>query len=161
VKVEFRDARDAEDSKFALESWLEGQRTSYSAGLVPVDCWFEVMRPMYSRLMKRDGMRTMVAYEAADRDFLYGTIIADPTEQAVPSKGGGIRYWPALVLWVFVKVNFRKEGIARGLFEAVGIDVTRPFLYSSNTVTASRLASKTPLAKFDPLAARFPKNDNR
>ena len=64
-------------------------------------------------------------------------------------------------MFVFVKVNFRKRGIARGLFEAVGVDVGKPFVYASNTVTASRLASKTPLAKFQPLVARFPKYTDR
>jgi GNAT superfamily N-acetyltransferase len=102
-----------------------------------------------------------VAYEKTDPDFLYGSIIADPTEQRVPDKSGSLHWWPALVLFVFVKQNYRREGIGRALFSAVGVDVTKPFLYACNTVTASRLASKAPLAKFNPLAARFPKNDNR
>lgn len=157
MKVAFRNARDAADVKFALESFLETQRTSYSAGLVPIEDWFDVMRPVYAKLMQREGMRTMIAYEEDDADFFYGCLIADPTEQAIPGKEGNVRYWPALVLHVFVKANFRRVGIARQLFAAVGIDPARPFLYSSNTVIASRLASKTPLASFNPLACRFPK----
>jgi hypothetical protein len=171
LKVAFRAPRDASDVKFVVESWLEGQRTSYSAGLVVIEDWFDVMRPQYTKLMRRPGMQTVVAYEKTDPDFLYGSIIADPTEQRVPDKSGSLHWWPALVLFVFVKQNFRRagyqngvrvgDGIGRQLFSAVGVDVTKPFLYACNTVTASRLASKAPLAKFNPLAARFPKNDNR
>jgi GNAT superfamily N-acetyltransferase len=161
LKVAFRAPRDASDVKFVVESWLEGQRTSYSAGLVAIEDWFDVMRPQYTKLMRRPGMQTVVAYEKTDPDFLYGSIIADPTEQRVPDKSGSLHWWPALVLFVFVKQNYRREGIGRALFSAVGVDVTKPFLYACNTVTASRLASKAPLAKFNPLAARFPKNDNR
>ena len=157
MRVAFRSPRDSEDTKFAIETFLEGQRTSYSAGLVPIEDWFETMRPVYAKLIERDGMRTVIAYEKDDPDFVYGHIIADPTEQAIPSKDGSVHYWPALVLFVFVKANFRKEGIARGLFGAVGVDVAKPFLYASNTVQASRLASKVPHAKFNPLAVRFPK----
>lgn len=158
MRVAFRAPQSAEDRKFVIEAWLEGQRTSYSAGLVAIEDWFDVMRPQFTKLMQRPGMQTLVAYEKDDPDFLYGFVIADPTEQAIPNKDvNSFHYWPALVLFVFVKVNFRKEGIARRLFEAVGVDISKPFLYACNTVTASRLASKVPLAKFNPLAARFPK----
>lgn len=158
MRLAFRPPSSAADTTFVVESWLEGQRTSYSAGLVPIDDWFDTMRPFYANYLRREGMRTVVAYEKTDPDFLYGFIIADPTEQRVPGNDGSVSWWPALVMFVFVKANFRREGIARRLFETVGIDPAKPFLYACNTVKASRLASKTPLAKFNPLVPRFPKN---
>ncbi len=158
MKLSFRPPRDDADRTFAVETWLESQRTSYSAGLVRMHRWFDVMRPEIEAHLARPGMQTLVAFERTDPAFLYGWIAADPTEQRVPGKGGSVRWWPALVLYVFVKATFRREGIARALFEAVGIDPAKPFLYSCNTVMASRLASKTPQAKFDPLVCRFPSN---
>lgn len=158
MKLAFRDATPRDVSEFILSSWLDASRTSYSSGLIPMDSWFETMRPIYERHIKRPDMRAVVAYEKTDPAFLYGFIIADPTEQRVPGKDGSFHYWPALVLFVFTKQNYRKERIARRLFEAVGVDVSKPFLYASSTVTASRLASKVPLAKYDPLAVRFDKD---
>lgn len=136
---------------------LENQCTSYSAGLVPIEDWFTSMRPHFVKLLARPGMQTIVAYEKDDPDFFYGLIAADPTEQRVSMKDGGVKWWPALVLYVLVKQNFRKRGIARALFKAVGVDPEKPFLYAANTQQASRLASKVPQAKFNPLAVRFPK----
>lgn len=157
MKIGFRTAASADDMTFVLSSWLDASRTSYSAGLIAMADWYTIMWKQYEKAMCRPDMRTVVAYEKTDPGFLYGFIVADPTEQCVPQKNGGVHYWPALVLFVFVKQNYRREGIARRLFEAVGVDSARPFVYSCNTVTASRLANKVPLAKFDPLVARFPK----
>ncbi len=157
MKLAFRDATSEADRTFVVESFLTSQRTSYSAGLIPMDRWFDVMRPVFTELLARPGMRAVVAFERDDPDFAYGWCAADPTEQRIPGKDGSVRWWPALVLYTFVKQNWRRQGVARKLFGAVGVDVSKPFLYAANTVTASRLAGKVPQAKFDPLAARFPK----
>ncbi len=147
----------AEDRTFVISSWLDSQRTSYSAGLIAMEDWYKVQWPQYEKIIDRTDMRTLVAYEKRDPTFLYGFIVADPTEQRVEEKDGAVRWWPALVVYVFVKQNYRRTGIARRLFDAVEIDPEKPFLYASNTQQASRLASKVPLAKFHPLAVRFPK----
>lgn len=157
MKLAFRAPANDDDRTFVVESMLENQRTSYSAGLVPMDDWFTSMRPHFTKLLARDGMRTVIAYEADDPEFLYGWMAADPTEQRVTERDGSVRWWPALVLYVFVKANFRRAGIARRLFAAVGVDPEKPFLFSCNTRQASRLSHKTPLARFNPLAVRFSK----
>lgn len=157
MKLAFREPANDDDRTFVVETMLENQRTSYSAGLVRIERWFDVMRPEFTALLNRDGMRTLVAYEATDATFLYGWIAADPTEQRMVERDGSVRWWPALVLYVFVKSYYRRNGIARRLFEAVGVDPEKPFLFCANTQQASRLASKAPQARFNPLAIRFPK----
>lgn len=157
MKLAFRPAANDADMTFVVESFLTSQRTSYSAGLIMMDDWFDVMRPQFMKALTRTGMRTIVAYEKNDPEFIYGWIAADPDEQRVEERDRSIRWWPALVLYVYVKAPYRKEGIARALFEAVGVDPQKPFLYACNTQTASRLASKVPLARFHPLVARFAK----
>jgi hypothetical protein len=122
-----------------------------------MDLWYPVMWPIYKRLMTRDGMRTIIAYEKKDPDYFYGFVVADPTDQRVNEKSGSARWYPGLVLFVLVKQNCRREGIARKLFAEAGIDPEQPFLYGCNTLGASRLASKVPNARFHPLAARYPK----
>lgn len=158
MKLAFRPATSDADLKFCVESMLENQLTSYSAGLVPVDRWFDTMRPFYTALITQPGMRAVVAYEKDDPDFFYGWIAADPTDQRIKSRDHSVKWWPALVLYVMVKQNFRKRGVARALFAAVGVDPGKPFLYVANTQQASRLASKVPMARFNPLAIRFPKD---
>lgn len=161
MKLAFRPATSPADRTFVISTWLDASRTSYSSGLIQMADWYTFQWGQYEKAMARADMRTLVAYEATDPEFLYGWIVADPTEQRVPDKSGSLHWWPALVLFVFVKQNYRREGIARSLFDAVGVDISKPFLFGCNTVTASRLTSKVPLAKFNPLVARFPKNDNK
>ncbi len=156
MKLAFRPAESDEDVKFVISSWLDASRLSYSSGLIQMEDWYSVMWPQYEKAMKRDGMRAIVAYEPTDPDFVYGFIVADPTEQRVPD-GDSVRWWPALVLFVFVKSNFRRHGIARRLFDDVGVDPGKPFIHSVNTQQASRLSHKVPRARFNPLCARFPK----
>jgi GNAT superfamily N-acetyltransferase len=114
--------------------------------------WYATMWPVCEKLLARTDMQTVVAYEKRDPSFLYGFIAADPTEQAIADKEGAVRWWPALVLYVFIKQNYRGHGYARGLFAAAGIDPSKPFLYASNSQQASRLSTKFPLARFNPLA---------
>lgn len=157
MKLAFRPPASEDDWKFVVESMLESQRTSYSAGLVPIAQWFDVMRPVFRGLLERDGMRVLVAAEATDMTFLYGWIAADPSDQRLEERDGSVRWWPALVLYVFVKSYYRKHGIGRALFKAAGVDLAKPFLFAANTQAASRLSAKAPSARFNPLAVRFPK----
>jgi GNAT superfamily N-acetyltransferase len=157
VKLAFRPASSESDLTFVISSWLDATKHSYSAGLIAMDDWYAVMWPQYVKASKRDGMQTIVAYEETDAGFLYGCIVADPTDQRIPEKDGSVRWYPGLVLFVFVKQSYRREGIARQLFKQAGIEPHRQFLYGCNTQQASRLASKVPAARFNPLAGRYPK----
>ncbi len=157
MKLAYRPAESAEDRKFVVSAMLDATKLTHSCGLIQVDDFYSVMWPQYEKALARDGMRTLVAFEKDDPDFVYGFIAADPSDQKIPGKDGSFRWWRGLVVFVFVKQNYRREGIARNLFSLVGIDPKQPFLYACNTPQASRLESKFPLAKFNPLAARFPK----
>ena len=157
MKLAFRPAASESDVTFVISSWLDASRTSYSSGLIAMDDWYAVMWPQYVKATKRSDMRTVVAYEKSDPSFLYGFMVADPTEQRVEERDGSVRWWPALVLFVFVKQNFRREGIARALFGELGVDPKKPFLFGCNTQQATRLSAKVPGARYHPLVARFPK----
>jgi GNAT superfamily N-acetyltransferase len=155
--IAFRDAASPDDFKFVISSWLDATRTSHDESLIAVEDWYPVMWPQRAKVIARPGMRTVIAYEKKDAAFLYGFIVADPTEQRVPGRAGSFSWWPAAVVFVFVKQNYRKGGFARRLFEAVGVDLAKPFLFATRPPPSTHLTSKVPLAKFNPLAVRFPK----
>lgn len=66
----------------------------------------------------------------------------------------------ALVHYVYVKNDYRRHGIARGLFAAAGIDPTRPFLYSCRTSMVAKLAGLGHLrhAEWNPAPIRHAKD---
>lgn len=68
---------------------------------------------------------------------------------------------PDYVLYVYVPQPFRRNGIARGLFAAAGIDPESRFAYAARTKASWELRSRIPLAVYDPYRCRFPRDDDR
>lgn len=144
-----------DDRDFVRSSWSTSFRTCYAAGLIDMDAWPDVMHAQIDRYLDRPNVRTVLAVEKADPMFFYGFITADTTPQVERLEYGKTRVWPALVYYCFVKADYRKVGVARRLFAAAGVDPTRPFLYACKTPMVTRLGNKAPLAKWNPLVARF------
>lgn len=137
----------ANDERFVVSSWAMSYRDSDYAGLIAYDDWHRVMRPTIAKLLRRPGMRTVVAHETDDPDplaDLYGFVTADTTAD-VP-----------VVYYVYVKHAYRLSGIARALFDAIGVDPARPFRYACKTAAVSKIyeARKIPCAQWDPVPAR-------
>jgi hypothetical protein len=102
--------------------------------------------------------RVLVAEEPGEvdhvgRPFVYG-FAAYSDEALINAK---------YVYYVYVKTPYRqgrkRHHMAKGygaiLLEACGVDVARPFEYACRTSYCDTLASKIPLATFDPLPARY------
>lgn len=145
MTVAYRPAA-ARDRAFIVSGWSTSYRTSYSAGMIAMDDWSTVMHTQIEKVLDRPGCTTIVAHNPDDPDpiaDLYGFIAADPRE----------RY----VFYVYVKHHHRRRGFARGLFGAVGIDPRRAFGYACSTRSAIEIieAGKAPMAKWDPLPARY------
>lgn len=143
---------DAGDRNFIVRSWVSSYRDSDTAGFVQVEDWHEVMGAQVSKALDRPGVQATVAYETSDTTRtadLYGFIVADVTEV------------PALVYYVYVKQPYRRSGVARGLFAAVGIDPLLPFHFVCSTPWCSTLARKVPMARWMPRLGRFPKHERR
>jgi hypothetical protein len=139
---------------FIVDSWVSSYQFAHAAGMIAVEDWFDVMIPQVDKLLRRPNVQTIVAYETDDPDRiadLYGYIAFDATAK------------PPIVFYVFVKEYYRGNKLARGLFQAAGIDLKRPFVYACTTGIVSKIAyaRKIPLAKWDPLVARFGTHDNR
>jgi GNAT superfamily N-acetyltransferase len=150
-----------EDRTFVIDSWISSYRTSYAAGLIDMEHYHSVMWAQAERYIDRPDVRTIVAVEKRDPRFIYGFVCADTTPQLELTERGPPRIWPALVYYVFVKAAYRRTGVARGLFGAVGVEPGGRFLYACKTPIVSTLGARIPQAKFNPLPARFGKEQDR
>lgn len=120
--------------------------------------WTDVMVPQITKAIARPGVQVLVAYDPDATDQLAdlaGFIAFDATTA------------PVYVYYVYVKQAYRcgrgrigAEGIGRGLFRAAGIDPSLPFGYACRTPIVAKISRKIPMARWDPLVARFPKADN-
>jgi GNAT superfamily N-acetyltransferase len=135
-----------DDMRFIVESFLESFRTCYSAGLIAMDDWYTVMRPQAQKLFARPGAEQYVAHHPGE-EFkgvdLYGFIAVERGHES------------PVVVYVYVKSDYRRQGLARGLFAAAGIDPRRAFVYVARTAIAMKLRDKAPLARWSPLTVRF------
>jgi hypothetical protein len=133
----------ADDLRFIVSAWSSSYKDAHTAGMIGTERWATVMHAEIERVLEQAGTQTRVAFEARDPAFVYGFIAGDPSTPAV--------------FYCYTKAAFRRQGIARGLFGALGVDPTRRFLYACKTAVVSRLGDKLPAARFDPGIARYPK----
>lgn len=136
-----------EDMAFVVDSFLESFRTAHSAGLICMDDWRVVMTRQLSLLLARTGVEIHVAYHPGDTDHvadLFGWIAV---ERAEPTP---------FVLYCYVKQSYRRMGIGRALLSAAGLEPTGSWEYAAKTGIVTKLATKMPNARWDPLRARFP-----
>jgi hypothetical protein len=146
---------------FIANGWVDSYKAADSAGMIQIDDFFRVMIPQVTRAMQRPDVRTMVAAAAGGEPGvtdLVGFIVADTEEK------------PPLVYYVYTKAAYRRggrgriwegSGVARALFEAIGVDPGAPFRYVCKTAMVSVLARKIPMARWQPLLGRFPKAERR
>lgn len=134
-----RPAEEA-DWQFVISTWSRSYKGSRSAGLISSDDWADVMHRQIRRALALPGVRALVAFDAIDPSFLYGWIAGDASAQ--------------LVHYVYVKEAFRRAGVARGLFMALGVDPSSGFSFTCWTPACARLAAKIPSARHRPDLAR-------
>lgn len=152
MNLSFRPAtRSDDDRTFVISHWSSSFKKSHSAGLIQAEDWASVMRPQIAKVLDRPGMRAIIAYEKDDPDFFYGFIAGD-NEDIIDTP---------VIAYVYVKENYRRSGIARALFKAFGVEPNQRFVYACRTGIVSKLSSKIPLSRFNPLEVRYPKESRR
>jgi GNAT superfamily N-acetyltransferase len=147
VSIAYRTA-DEFDQRLVVSAWVRSYRDADTAGFVQVDDWPAVMSDQVRKALARPDVVATVAYETEDTERLadlYGFIVADVVET------------PPLVYYVFTKQAYRRLGIARGLFAAIGVDPARAFNYVCSTPAVSQLRRKIPMARWTPRLGRHPK----
>lgn len=152
------------DRPFVISGWSSSLRNSKTAGLIAMSRWSSVMHVEIGALIDHPQNTTIVAYlpgqfvasSRGPRPFHYGFLsIGEPVETR--------RGWLPHVLYCYVKSGSRRgrerfgleRGYASQLFAHLGIDPRAPFVYACSTGVVADLAAKIPLAKLNPLPARF------
>jgi GNAT superfamily N-acetyltransferase len=102
VDVAIREARN-EEHPFIYATWLRGYRQSRFADRVPASVYFAAHHQVVERLLARS--RVLVATPAGDDSTVLGYSVVEG----------------ATVHFVYIKLAFRKLGIARRLLD--GVDV--------------------------------------
>ncbi len=151
MTLAFRPAEPA-DRNFIVDAWSGSYSLAFTAGMIQIEDWHQVMVPQIVKALARPDVRTVVAYETTETSHtadLFGFLTVDTVEA------------PALVYYCYTKEPYRRAGVARGLFRAAGIDPRLPFRYVCSTPMTRTLERKIPLAKWQPLLGRFPKNTRR
>lgn len=151
---------DEADRAFVVDSWLRSFRDAHAAGLIRMSRWKEVMRPEIEALLSRPGCVTKVMGHP-ERDGatdLIGWAAGEPTVQ-VMGKDSKLRADGPLLHMVYVKDIYRGMGHAKKLLEALGIDPTRRFLYTTKTAAATKTSdsycSLFDFGRWNPIPARF------
>lgn len=123
MTVAFRPA-ERRDREFIVGAWETSYQDAHTSGMIPMVMWASVMRPVVEHYLDRAGTKTIVAYNPDDVGGvaeLHGFISGEPDER------------PPIVFYVYVTQPFRRAGIARRLFGALGINPDRPFQYMCST----------------------------
>ena len=134
------------DLPFIYGAWLDSWRLAHAAGTIPMDLYSSVYTETIRRLLLRPDCDVVVAHrpdEAPGAADLYGFLCAERTVRG------------PVVHYVYVREAQRRQGIARGMFEAAAIDLAAPLVYTHRTAVVLRLRGKMPRGRYDPLAARF------
>lgn len=152
-----------------VSSWADSYRTAHAAGMVPMDMWGEVARASIARVLGRPGVEVWVAYHPGEDDptaDLYGWLAAERGFE-VPGRVRVSGRWQErmspspypLVHYAYVRLAYRRQGIARGLCAAAGVDLGKPF-YSTCKTTAGTAVVRHLGAdeRWNPLIARHSKS---
>jgi len=174
-----------QDLRFVVKTWLDSYRASHTAGLLSLTPHLEpcahcgnwvdygyhaVMAKIIRRILERPGVEVLVAANprALPPNDLHGYIIVERDVKVPfyrpPHYALELRDTDApLVHYVLVKKIYRNFKLARALFEAAGVDPTKPFLSTCTTPISEsiRKAHKIPGNEWSPLCVRFMKDNEQ
>lgn len=134
---------------FVFGGWSSSMKHSRDSGMIVASNYPRVMKEQIASICARPETHVLLAIGTAANVF-GGFIVGEPEER--------------VVYYVFVKGTYRRGGLARQLFAALGIDPTTRFAYPCSTDALDdpahgRLVRKIPRAIRDTAVARYPKSE--
>lgn len=124
------------DLNFILKSWLMAVRnTSHLSWGIANARYFAGEQILIKRTLAK--ARTLVACLPDDPELVLGFVVCEP---------------PALCHFVYVKAALRRQGVARVLLQAAGLDPVAGFVATVATyeLTKGFIREKYPAVEFDP-----------
>lgn len=121
-----------------VESWLGSYRTSPWSGVVPNNVFDAVYTEAIRQIIAR-GALVWIAHNTDNPDHVIGYLVSEFTRDGVP-----------VVHFCFVKDWARRQGVARSLFEAAGINPKERFFYTFRTGGAKAF----PGGRYEPAIGR-------
>lgn len=140
------------ERRFILDAWQRSFWEAPESGFIARHTYAKVMIPELAAVVRRPGVRTVVAYDADDPGGLadlFGFVCAEPESV------------PPFVYYVYVKEAYRRHGIATSLMRAVGLGPESRFDYGCRTAVVRELERRIPLARYEHLGARFDRDHRR
>lgn len=122
------------DEAFIVSGWSSSYRMSRDS-TIPMPLWAETYRPIVRWYLAKPRVVTLVH----SGELLHGFICFEP------------KY----VHYVYVAAPYRKQGFARELMLAAGIEPNVPFRYSHRTGASAAVRSKIPNGRYDSMSGRF------
>lgn len=136
---------EPDDEPFIVSGWSSSYRRSRDLSFVQMERYAEVMHPIVRSVLARPRTKTLVAHG----EVLHGFLSFEHSEIA-----GGV----PLVLYIYVAQPYRRQGDAKGLFAAAGIDPAAPFEYACRTEASWKILEinrKARGARYNPYRARY------
>jgi GNAT superfamily N-acetyltransferase len=172
MKPVTRPAKPA-DHDFIAATWSTCWGRPPEASCVTPAAWRTAVWASVPAILARPDVRVLVAADADTADHvtdLFGWLAWKP--RAVECVVNGYTRRPTyrlaeggplpLVFCAYVKRDYRRNGIARSLFRAAGIDLAGEFVYACHTRAASALADAGKIrATWCPALGRLPQERNR
>ena len=161
LNLAFRPAVSPDDRTFVVSTWSSSFKASSYAGILWTDDYAQTMHRQINRVLDRPETVAMLACDGEDPNFLFGHIVAEVEPHDTP-----------IVHYTFVKAPYRRNGIARKLFEAIDVNPWNYFVFTCRTAILNEatdeyedikrvLGSKMPRARFDPNGIRYSKANRR
>lgn len=125
-----------DDRAFVVSGWSSSLRLTRDLPLVQMTTYATHMHAILGEVLERPRVEVIVA----EGSVLQGFMVFER---------------PDHVLYCYVAQPFRRNGIARQLFAAAGIDPASRFDYACRTKASWVCRHKIPLAIYNPYRARF------
>lgn len=114
-------AADPEERVFITKSWLDEYRRVPSSGTIPAHLFAKLYVPVVHHVLDNPDVTTLVACHSSAPSVVLGFIVTE---------SGFTR---PVLHFLFVKPDYRGNGIAKALLAAANLNPKEPFFYTYET----------------------------
>lgn len=143
----FRSMRE-DDFNFVIATWIRGARYHGVMKMVPKEFYFSRMQQLIIRLCEE--CVTIVACDPQDHGLIYGYLNGLPPDIHESRSGQLLQLRVPIVNWMFVRVDFRGNGLATELLKELGYARGKGLKFTMPFENSRFYLPRFPDAQFDP-----------